>query len=223
MLDKNDYVEALAFCRRAIEHEPDNADYWLDLAELYTELNYYDESNEILFDLMRRNAVDVAECLFGLGCNYMGLQDYEKAEESFQKYLDVEPDGVYADEAEDMMLMIDGQREWEYGGDSAEQLDEETEQQIEHGRLALDRGDYTRAITLLEGVLVKHPRLIYVRNNLALAYFYGGQKEKAMAMAEATYARERDNVHACCNLALFYRAAGRVGTVAGSLTVRVTA
>ena len=41
-----------------------------------------------------------SECFFGMGCNFIGLGDLDKAEESFEKYLAVSPDGEYRDDVD---------------------------------------------------------------------------------------------------------------------------
>ena len=48
-----------------------------------------------------------AECHFGLACNYFGLQDYDRAADSLEDYLELEPDGLFAADAEDFLDLID--------------------------------------------------------------------------------------------------------------------
>ncbi len=45
--------------------------------------------------------------LFGLACNYFGLQDYDSAADSLEDYLDAEPDGPFAADAEDFLDLIE--------------------------------------------------------------------------------------------------------------------
>ncbi|MGI6706446.1 MAG: tetratricopeptide repeat protein [Clostridia bacterium] len=204
-IDSNNYINALRFYRKAVEKEPDNVEYLLDLAEIFTEMNYYEESNHILFHLIQDGANVTAECYFGLGCNFLGLQEFDKASECFDKYLQIDPDGEFSDEAQDLIDILQAQEFY------FEEMDDEIDPQLNklykmanRGKAYLDQGEYRKAIQRLEKVLQKDFSLIFVRNNLSLAYFCNGQIEKAIEIAEGIIKEQPENIHANCNLALFY-------------------
>ena len=41
-------------------------------------------------------------------------------------------------------------------------------------------------------------------NNLALSYFFDGKKHKAIEISKNVLEAQSQNLHACCNLSLFY-------------------
>lgn len=105
-MSDNNYFEALSFYTKAVELEPDNPEYLLDLAEAFTETDNFEDSNQILLGLIQQGE-QVSECFFGLGCNFLGMQDYAKAQESFLKYLQLEPDGIYYEDANEILDMLE--------------------------------------------------------------------------------------------------------------------
>ena len=105
-LDENKLSEALCNYRLASERDPGNEEILLAMAEVLTEMERYDESNRILFALMRREEHD-SECYFGLGCNFMGLNDLEHAKDAFERYADLEPEGEFVYDAFNMLDAID--------------------------------------------------------------------------------------------------------------------
>lgn len=217
-LDNNELLDALVYCRRALEHDPQNVTYRLDMAELYTEIGRFEKSNAMLLRLLDEDESLAPDCLFGLACNYMGMQEYERAQPCLGKYLALAPQGDYAADAADMLDVIAAQLAWEEESRQEEGITYEQDQRIEAGRLALDCGDYEEAVRILQDVCTEVPAVPFVRNNLALACFYSGDRDRALALAEATYAREKNDVHAICNLALFYHADGRTKEAERMLT-----
>ena len=87
MIDNTNYLGALPMVRKALEKAPGNLDYMMKYAEILTELSKYEESNSILFEIQMKAKNERSECFFGMGCNFIGLGDLDKAEESFEKYL----------------------------------------------------------------------------------------------------------------------------------------
>ena len=198
-LNRNQYIDALNFYKKALEKDSENVDCILSLASLYTEMNCYDESNVILFSLLKREDVPI-ETYFGLSCNFLGLQDYEKAKESFQKFLELNGDEEVYDEVYDMMDLLEEE----------EELEQDARDNCPgylaaiKGRSLLDQGDYEKAIEVLQDAVRENQELYYARNNLALAYYYLHQIDKAVEITEKLLAEDTENVHACCNLAIFY-------------------
>lgn len=54
LLAREDYVDALSALRTAHEKAPDNLEYTMELAELYTEMDFYEESNCLLLGIFSK-------------------------------------------------------------------------------------------------------------------------------------------------------------------------
>lgn len=204
--EQGKYLEALVALRACIEKEPENPEYQISLAELYTEMGDYEESNFLLFELMRAGEDFEGDCVFGLGCNFWGMQDFDKARECFERYLYQYPDGEYDYEASDMLQMLsEEQTETALGTVRAPQ---EIYRLAEQGKRALDQGNYHEAVRLLEQVSNNYPDMVFAHNNLALAYYCLERYDKAIEVAQRVLTRQPRNAHALCNLALFHHARG---------------
>ena len=106
-LEKNDLIAAIAKYREAYERAPEDAEIAIALAEILSQMQRFEESNRILFRLLADREDAPPECHFGLACNYFGLQDYDRAADSLEDYLELEPDGEFAADAEDFLDLID--------------------------------------------------------------------------------------------------------------------
>jgi len=209
-IDSNNYVDALNFYRKAVDKDPDNVNYKMDLAQVFSEMNYYDESNRILFLVLQKEK-NKSECYFGLGCNFMALRDYEKAEECFDRYLKMDSDGMYAEDVDDLLDLL---RSTEYFAEEEIYLGnlspakEKLYKLANKGRELLDAGEYKKAIKCMEKVVKKDPTLVFVRNNLSLAYYCEGDSKKAVEMTRDILVEYPQNIHANCNLAIMLNDSG---------------
>ncbi len=201
--DDGNYIESLVSIRNALVKDPKNAEYLISLAELYTEMELYEDSNAILFDLLIDKESFDGDVLFGMGCNFFGLHDYEKATECFERYLFTYPDGDFSYDAEDMLDMLDDDIAEENDG-----IPGETTALIDKSKYLLDTGDYRGAVRLMEKLIKDCPEPVFLKNNLSLAYFCAGKKDKSMELSREVLMTEPDNLHALCNMALFYGSSG---------------
>ncbi|MEG0356910.1 MAG: hypothetical protein RR580_04170 [Christensenellaceae bacterium] len=201
MTDNLNFLGALPMMRKAIEKDPVNLSYQLELAEILTELTKYEESNSIIFEIMEQSK-DMTECYFGLGCNFIGLNEYEKAQESFEKYMEIEPDGEFREDIEDFLGFFDEAVEFEnyYIEDAA---DAELQKKAQYGKHLLDVGDYPKAIEVLEKVNEKNPDMLYAKNNLALSYYCIKKIDIAIEKTQEILRIDKNNIHANCNMAVF--------------------
>lgn len=196
-LDRGAYLDALDSLRAAVRKAPGNREYKLALAEFCTEINYFEESNYWVLDVMSREEDADGQCLFLLGCNFFGLQEEEKARECLEKYLEQYENGEYALDARDFLEMMDFDAE-EYG------VPRECLERSDLGRDYLDRGEYDRAISVLGEICEKYPELDYAKNNLALAYYCQGDTDRAVALCKEVLVRNPKDAYATSNLVLFY-------------------
>ena len=101
-IDKADFTAALKNLRKAVEMEPDNLTYKMDLADTYARMGLYERSNLELQLMLHRKEMP-SEALFGMASNYMALGDYDQAENLYRTYEKVEPDGEFVPQAGDAL------------------------------------------------------------------------------------------------------------------------
>lgn len=202
-LEQGQYIEALCALRVACEKEPEKREYALDLAELYTEMDFYEESNYILLKLFPKAPDYQEECLYGMGCNFFGLQDIDRAKECFEKVLRYYPGGNYEEDAADFLEYLE--EEQQIGGILSSAVFAE----VEKGRRCLDNGETGQAIEIFSKLAEAYPEQVFLKNNLTLSLYCAGETDKAIALSRQVLMQERYNPHAICNLLLFANGAGK--------------
>ncbi|WAH36598.1 tetratricopeptide repeat protein [Alicyclobacillus dauci] len=206
-LQRNELSKALRAFRKTVEYEPNNPVNYCNLAGVLSEMGDFQASNELLEHVLRELDPNMAECQFYLANNYANMGEYDTAEEYVLRYLDADPDGEYAEDAEEMLgVLMD-----EFGGGRVfEKWQEEKRQSdvvaaTKDGRYFLENGQFEAAVEWLEQVIQKEPENYAAYNNLCLAYYYTGQHDKALAMADDVLYRQPDNIHALCNRAILIK------------------
>lgn len=198
-LDMQNYVEALPHIRKAISKDEENVDYLLTYSEILTEIGKFYESNSVIFDMLKNGLIH-SECYFGLGCNFLGVNDLDRARQSFETYLTIDPDGEYSAEAVDFITYIEDMTQ--DGDVITDIIKKQNLEFADEGKKLLDSGNFKEAVISLERV--SDPSLYYAKNNLALAYYFSKKIDRAIEVSKDVVKRDKKNVHALCNLAMFY-------------------
>lgn len=205
-LERNDLIEAIGHYHRARQREPENVEVQLAIAEVLTEMHRYEQSNKLLFALLSEEE-SPTECFFGIACNFLGMQEFSHAHDSLESYLALDPEGEFVGDALDMLDVIEDQ-EVLYSMPGVQPPEErEAYNTCARGRRLMEAGRLEEAIKLLKELGEKSPDMLFVRNNLALAYFCDKDYQKAMEAVRDVLEEDPDNVQAHCNFLLFLYAA----------------
>ena len=201
-LEKNDLLAAISRYREAHERAPEDAEITVALAEILSQMQRFEESNRILFRLLADREDAPAECHFGLACNYFGLQDYDRAADSLEDYLELEPDGVFAADAEDFLDLIDDDEAmFETTGLKGD--DDYEDNAVTHfARSLLASGDVPYAVEELERRHSQTPNSLKIREQLAVAYFIANRRDEAKQIANGILEENPQNILANSTLAL---------------------
>ncbi|MEC0228439.1 tetratricopeptide repeat protein [Paenibacillus alba] len=202
-LDRFHYDKALKYFRRAAEYEQDNPVNHCNLAGVLSEMGNYDESNQILQQILETIDPEMTECHFYMANNYANMENFEQAEQALVRYLETDPTGQFMDESEEMMEMLSYELERPAPLTSIKSR----EGLFEHdkARALLEEGKFAEAVRQLEKLVKNQPDFTAARNNLALAYYYMGQFEKAMETIKGVLEIDAGNLHALCNMAIFHQ------------------
>ncbi|MCQ6275692.1 tetratricopeptide repeat protein [Bacillus sp. V3B] len=197
---RRDFHKALKYMQRAMQLEPGEPMIVCQLAIIHTELGEYQQSNRLLQLILEELDEEMLECHYFLANNFAHLGFFKDAYTHATLYLQEQEDGDFVEDAEDLLDILtfeaDGLEEELY-----EQDDLMTKQ--EQARELLDSGDFPKAIELLKIVIEEFPEYWSAYNNLALAYFYLGELEKASEMLELVMERNPGNLQALCNKLVF--------------------
>ncbi|WLR41435.1 tetratricopeptide repeat protein [Bacillus carboniphilus] len=197
---EGDLDRAARFLRRANQVNPSDADVIIQLANIYTELGDYDQSNSLLIDVMDQNDIEINDCYYFLANNYAYLGFFHEAFKWAKKYQLLGPTEAYAEENQELLELLTLE------GADKEEMKEEDELLIqqEAAKSMLERGKFLEAIDVLEKMIEKHPSFWSAYNNLSLAYFYMGEVEKAKEILMNLLQLNKGNLHALCNLTVYH-------------------
>ncbi|NMD42675.1 MAG: hypothetical protein GYA86_05105 [Firmicutes bacterium] len=111
---KNKLSKALLFLNRAIEIEPLNAKSHYHLACLLSQSSRLREANRVFKHLVNNLDPELTECYYLMAINYGLMDNMDKARHYLQKYLRLSPEGAMAEEARDLLLVMEESDEEDY-------------------------------------------------------------------------------------------------------------
>lgn len=216
-IQKGRLETALRYIEKAVSLKPHDSFLQFNYAGLLAEQGDIDRSTEVLVNIVKNIDPNYLECYFGLGCNYLQLQKIKKSSEYFSIYLEKDPGGEFAEEAEELLEMLTMIKDANNNMDDEEleRIYKIEEEAIDH----LEKKEYKQATEKFETVVQMLPNAVPARNNLSLAYYYLGYIDKAIELAREVLTYEDTNVHANCNLAIFYNKQGAVSLVKKQLRI----
>ncbi|MEK3937376.1 tetratricopeptide repeat protein [Sporosarcina sp. FSL W7-1349] len=199
-MQRDRFDDARKYLMRATELSPEDPLILMQYGVLLMEEGRFDEAHE---HLMKAHALDSSEeeVIFYLAEVHAHLGLLRDAKKYAEQYISLLPDGVFADEA---MEIIDFAEQEEAFYDEEEMPDGEVYFLQEKARRLMEAGDFKAAVHHLESIIVDYPDFWAAYNNLALAYFYIGETEMARSLLHEVLERNKGNIHALCNLAVFY-------------------
>ncbi|TCJ06451.1 tetratricopeptide repeat protein [Cytobacillus praedii] len=197
---KRDLYKAKKYIQRAMQLEPGEPMIVCQLAIICSELGDYQEANTFLHTILEELDADMVECHYFLANNYAHLGFFKDAYHHANLYLELDEDGEFVDHTMDLLELLTME---------AEEMDEELYDQDdlitkqEHARELLESGHFPKAVELLNSVIDEYPEYWSAYNNLALAYFYLGDNQKAADILEKVFQENPGNLHALCNKLVF--------------------
>lgn len=196
-MQREQFAEAQKYLKRATELSPEDPLILMQYGVLVMEEGRFQEAQEILKQAQTLDDT-TAEIVFYLAEVHAHLNLLLEAKAYAEKYLQMDPAGVFQDDAEEIIKFVD------YNEPFTAEEDSEVVLLQEQARQLMEAGDFRKAIELLEDIVTDYPEFWSAYNNLALAYFYIGKVQKAHHILHDVLARNKGNVHALCNIAVFY-------------------
>lgn len=113
LTENEDLVRAEQYLRKAYEMEPDREEYILAFAETLHRMHRFEESLSVLLTSLSEDKQDSAEMIFGIASDFMGLEEFQAADQCCRLCLEREQDGPYSDRAMDILELIEDAPELE--------------------------------------------------------------------------------------------------------------
>ncbi|MGN7477932.1 tetratricopeptide repeat protein [Solibacillus silvestris] len=198
-IERDEMDKAYKFIKRAADLSPDDAHVLLQYGILEMELQNFEHAYELIHTAysLEPNEPEIIFMLAEVsGC----IGHIADAQKYAAQYLEMEPDGMYIEDASEILEFVD------YVSEDFDEMDEFDGAKLvaqEKARRYMEQGDFRTAIEILEQTIEEFPDLWNAHNNLALAYFYIGETEQARAILNEVLRENKGNLHALCNLAVF--------------------
>jgi tetratricopeptide (TPR) repeat protein len=128
-----------------VEAEPTDPLNHYNLACLLSRIDKLKEANNIFRHIVQNMDHDLAECYFYMAVNHGLMEELPEAKRCLQKYLHADPDGDMAEEAEDLLMALEDDEDYEIF--NSELSATETEELL---KLASDMGSVKFGGRLLE-------------------------------------------------------------------------
>ncbi|MBQ9625186.1 MAG: hypothetical protein IJR47_03670 [Clostridia bacterium] len=193
-IDKSDYLNALPILKKALNEDKENVDVLLELAFLYSRVNILDMSNKYAYEALKLEHNESS--LYIIGNNFLKMHKYDTGLVYYKRLLDMYPDGEYADYVD---MVVERIEDKETTGRELKLLN------LTHkGKGYIEKEQYHRAIRLFSLLSSIEPDQAFIKNNLAMAYFYNKQYDKAIKLCKEILSTNKYDVYTNCNLALFY-------------------
>ncbi|WP_102344909.1 tetratricopeptide repeat protein [Bacillus sp. Marseille-P3661] len=205
---RRELYKAKKYFQRAIQYDPNEPIFLCQQAAVLAELSEFEESNTILKRIIDKLDSEMYECYYFLANNYAYLGLFQEAKKYANQYLKFAPDGEFYEDTEDLIDLLS--IESSEMNIHLEETDEENLiLQQENARELLENGKLEEASEILQQLISDYPEFWSAYNNLALAQFYLGNVKKAIKLTEDVLQKNEGNLHAMCNLAVFFHYLGR--------------
>lgn len=204
-LDRYRYDKALKYFQKAVEYEPDNPVNHCNMAGILSEMGNYEASNEVLANIMDKVDPAMVECHFYMANNYANMNKFEQAEASLNTYLELDKDGQFLDEAEEMMNLLHTELK------RSTRTTHVKVQADAHdvARQWLEQGKFAEAAEHLQQIVADQPDSHVARNHLAIALYYQGKITEAAEQIQEVLLRDESNLHGLCNQAILMQHMGQ--------------
>ena len=198
-LDREQIDKAYKYIKRAAELSPDDAQILMQYGILQMDSGKFEHAYELIhtaYSLEPSNP-DIIFMLAEIS-GYIGF--LHDAKKYALEYLNLEPNGIYRLEAEDILQFAEEEQ------DLIVEIEDDEKGKIialDKSQRLMEERQFEQAVAVLEEAIEQYPTEWSAYNNLALAYFYLGDNEQASALLNHVM-RETNgtNIHALCNLAV---------------------
>ncbi|WP_040285780.1 tetratricopeptide repeat protein [Sporosarcina koreensis] len=199
-IQKEQFQEALKYLKRAAELSPSDPRILTQYGVMVMEEGRFDEALELLLQAFELAPQD-ADVVYYLAEVHAHLGMLREARLFAEQYTERAPSGELYEEAKEIIEFAEQEAAF-----LAEENPEDEEVLLlqEKARRMMESGEFDKAVGVLEDIIADYPESWTTYNNLALAYFYRGETADARELLYDILKNDKGNVHALCNLAVFY-------------------
>lgn len=187
--------QSIVHIERAIRIEPEEPVFFCQLAIVLAEKGDFQRANQCLDKILKEMDESMSEVYFFMANNLAHLGKFDSAKLHLKQYLQQEPDGEFAEDAESLLMMLEEEGLLMEGFHSAEPTAAETIVDL------LNKGNFQWAEKEARGYLMENPKEWDVYAYLAESLMGQGEMENAKSILKDLLIKE-SNFLAQCNMTL---------------------
>ncbi|EFI84830.1 tetratricopeptide repeat protein [Listeria grayi] len=197
--------EAVRYLLRANDLSPNDPIILCQLAICYTELGQFLKSNRLLLQVIDTLDTSLHYCYYFIANNFAYLNDISHAIQYAKRYLELDPDGEYAEEVEDLLEVLAEEnpirhlRENQFAN-----IEQQFQDYIKEWRRYEASENMEAAAQFLEGVLLREPNFWPAYNQLALLDFRQLKEAEGLKVLLELIDRDPGNLMGLADLCMYY-------------------
>ena len=198
-----DWIKALSFYHHAAQIDPFQPEIGMKMSRMYAKMERFELSNRVLLGMLWRCKDRPSELYYDLGCNFIGLYEYEWAMAFFQRYADDAGDEETAQKLKILQIIgtmsENDYQEQDFGDtDDEEELERASFLFVQQGKQWVQQGRIQQAHDFLIQIQKMMPNALRIKEQLAWVYFRMNENEKACDLCEEILLRDPFNIQAHC-------------------------
>ncbi|AHI56903.1 tetratricopeptide repeat protein [Listeria ivanovii] len=197
--------EAIRYLARASELEPGESVILCQLAICYTEIGQFHKSNQLLRDILEKRDGNMDYCYYFIANNFAYMKDYRRALQYANRYLEMETDGDYAEEARDLIEVLLEETPF---GETLENGFSNLEQEFYAYKKEINRylaeEDSASACDILRKVIDEKPNFWPAYNQLASLYFEQLKEAEGVKVLSDLLQRNPGNLLGLCDFFVYH-------------------
>ena len=187
--------QAIQYIERAIRMEPEEPVFLCQLAIVLSEKGDFEKANEWLEKVITDIDESMSECYFFIANNLAHLGHFDLARLRLKKYLKMEPDGEFSEDAQSLLYMIDEEgTEFEDDEEDFEFIVSPAEKIVDD----LNKGNYQGAEKEARGYIMEHSQEWDMYAYLAESLLFQGEIEEARSILKDLLIKSEPNFLAQC-------------------------
>ncbi|MFA9559565.1 tetratricopeptide repeat protein [Evansella sp. AB-rgal1] len=186
--------QALQYINKAIRIEPEEPVFLCQLAIVLSEKGEFETANDLLQKVITEVDESMAECYFFMANNLAHVGKFELAKLRLNKYLQMDPEGEFAEDAHSLLYMLEEELEFLEDFGTLSNYPSQLEVIVD----LIHKGDYDSAEKEARGYLMENPKEWDVYAYLAESLMYQGEMEHAKSILQDLLIKDEPNFLAQC-------------------------
>lgn len=197
--------EAIRYLIRASELESGEPVIICQLAICYTEIGQFHKSNQLIRDILENRNGNMDYCYYFIANNFAYMKDYRRALQYANRYLEMSPEGDYAEEARDLIEVLLEEPPF---GETLENGFSKLEQEFYAYKKEINRHlaeeDSASACDILKKVIDEKPNFWPAYNQLASLYFEQLKEAEGVKVLSDLLERNPGNLLGLCDFFVYH-------------------